>query len=263
MWSLTNMGDTGNGFLAAIAICQALYERERTGKGQFVETAIVNAQLLNASYTVARPNGDGFDRPMLDDMQLGFSAGVRLYPTADGWLCLSLVRDAHWFALGRALGEPDFEAGGHLATTEARKAADDDIAKRIASKLMTQSAETWRDELDRAGVPCEISSESAGKEIWDDQAALERQWIAHYPHPVTKSLGQVGAAVEFSDTRAQIQGPPVIVGADTRDVLAEIGIDNDQIESLFSCGAVGDETVNPMLAAPGTVAAKSPWEPES
>jgi hypothetical protein len=55
----------------------------------------------------------------------------------------------------------------------------------------------------------------------------------------------------------------VIVGADTRDVLAEIGIDNDQIESLFSCGAVGDETVNPMLAAPGTVAAKSPWEPES
>ena len=57
MWSLTNMGDTGNGFLASIAICQALFEREKTGKGQWCETAIVNAQLFNTSYAIAKPDG--------------------------------------------------------------------------------------------------------------------------------------------------------------------------------------------------------------
>ncbi len=60
---LRSLGDTGNGFLSAIAILQALYHRERTGEGQFCDTSIVNAQLLNTSYAVARPDGSGFERP--------------------------------------------------------------------------------------------------------------------------------------------------------------------------------------------------------
>ena len=166
MWALSNMGDTGNGFLAAIAICQALYAREKTGRGQWVDTSIVNAQLLNTSYAIARPDGTGFERPMLDAMQLGFSAGVRLYETAEGWLCLSLVTDAHWHALGEALGEVDLQAGGKLATAAARKAADEDIAQRLERALSTRSAAAWQSVLDAAGVPCEVSSDTATMELW-------------------------------------------------------------------------------------------------
>src|SRR3546814_9068941 len=50
LWSFTSFGDTGNGFLSAIAICNALYHRDRTGEGQFVDTSIINAALLNTSY---------------------------------------------------------------------------------------------------------------------------------------------------------------------------------------------------------------------
>jgi crotonobetainyl-CoA:carnitine CoA-transferase CaiB-like acyl-CoA transferase len=262
LWSLTNMGDTGNGFLAAIAICQALYEREKTGRGQWVETAIVNAQLLNTSYTVARPDGGGFERPMLDAMQTGFSAGARLYPTADGWLCLTLVDDEHWHALGATLGEADLQAGGRFASAPARKADDDEVAKRIEHALATRSAADWQRELDAVGVPCEVSSDRASIEMWDDPESLEREWIARYPHPDVKELGQVGLAFEFSDTPGRVQGPPFIVGADTRAILAELGFDGGEIDGLFESGAVGDETVNPMLAPPGAEAAKSPWEPE-
>ncbi|MBW2270709.1 MAG: CoA transferase [Deltaproteobacteria bacterium] len=261
-WSLTSMGDTGNGFLAATAICQALYEREKTGRGQWVDTAIVNAQLLNTSYAIARADGTGFERPLLDAMQTGFSAGVRLYPTADGWLCLSLVSDAHWEALGRALGEGALEAGGRFAMAEAREAADDEVAKIVEHALATRSAADWLGVLDAAGVPCEVSSDRAGIEMWDDPESLERAWIARFPHPVVKELGQVGLAFEFSETPARVQGPPCIVGADTRDVLADLGYDVAEIEALFESGAVGDETVNPMLAPEGAETAKSPWEPE-
>jgi len=79
---------------------------------------------------------------------------------------------------------------------------------------------------------------------------------------VTKELGQVGAAIQFGGTPAAPQGPPLIVGADTREILADIGIDSAQIETLFESGAVGDEKVDPMLADPGQKTAKSPWEPE-
>jgi crotonobetainyl-CoA:carnitine CoA-transferase CaiB-like acyl-CoA transferase len=262
LWSMTNMGDTGNGFLASIAICQALYERVKTGRGQFVQTAIVNAQLFNTSYIVAKPDGSGFERPMLDAMQTGFSAGIRIYPTADGWLCLSLVKDAHWEAIAKALGLAELQTGGRLASAKARSEADDEVTKLIGAALAAKNAKDWQRELDLAGVPCEISSDTASKELWDDEGALERQWISRYPHSVTKELGQVGAAVQFSDTPAAPQGPPLIVGADTWEILADIGIDPAQIEILFESGAVGDERVDPMLADPGQTTAKSPWEPE-
>ena len=262
LWSMTNMGDTGNGFLAATAICQALYEREKTGRGQWVETAIVNAQLLNTSYTVARPDGTGFERPKLDAMQTGFCAGVRLYPTSDGWLCLSLAKEAHWHALGRALDEADLQPGGRFASAQAREAADDDVAKLIEHALGSRSAADWQRQLDVAGVPCEVSSDRAGIEMWDDAGALERNWIARYPHPDVKELGQVGLAFSFSDTPARVQGPPLIVGADTREILSELGYGAAEIASLLESGAVGDETVNPRLAPEGAQTVKSPWEPE-
>jgi len=259
MWSLTSMGDTGNGFLAAIAICQALYEREKTGKGQWVETAIVNAQLLNTSHTVARADGSGFDRPMTDAMQTGFSAGVRLYPTADAWICLSLVTDAHWRALGAALDLSDLTSGGRYANAITRSASDDEVAKMIEHALATLSTDDAVTMLDAAGVPCEISSEHAGVTLWNDPEAIDQRWIVKYPHPMTKELGQVGLAFSLSDTPARIQRRPLLVGEDTRSILSELGYDESGIDALFEAGAVNDQRVYPALADPGTETVESPW----
>jgi len=261
IWSLTNMGDTGNGFLAAIGICQALYEREKTGRGQWVDTSIVNAQLFNTSCVVARSDGSGFERPELDAMQTGFSAGVRLYPTAKGWLCLCLVRDAHWDALGRALGAPELLPGGRFASAAARGEHDEDVAKLLEHAFATRAAADWFAALDAAGVPCEVSSETAGVELWRDPEAQRRQWIVKYPHPAVEEIGQVGLAFSFSETPARIQGPPALVGAHTREILAELGYAEPEIAALFAARAVGDQGVYPHLSQ-GAVAA-SPWDPKS
>ena len=100
-------------------------------------------------------------------------------------------------------------------------------------------------------------------EMWDDPEALERGWIASYPHPDVGQLGQVGVAFELSETPARAQGPPFIVGADTRAILGDLGFDEAAVDRLFESGAVGDETVNPMLAPAGSDTAKSPWEPDA
>ncbi len=262
MWALTNMGDTGNGYLAAMAICQALYEREKTGKGQWVETAIVNAQLLNTSHTVARPDGSGFERPKLDAMQTGFSAGVRLYATASEWLCLSLIRDAHWAALGAALDLPELQPGGRFASAESREAEDEEVAKAIEHALSTRTADQAFDLLDAAGVPCEISSERAGIDLWNDAEALAEQRIVRYPHPMVEEIGQVGLAFSFSETPARIQRRPLLVGEHTRELLAELGYDEAAVDVLFESGAVNDQRVYPALAEAGAAVADSPWAPK-
>lgn len=263
IWSYTNMGDTGNGYLAATAICQALYEREKNGRGQFVETAIVYAQLLNTSYALARPDGSGFERPQLDAMQTGFSAGLRLYPTADGWLCVALHSDAHWHALGNTLGEDDLQAGGRFASAEARGAHDEEIAKRIEHALAGRSAEEWFAALDAAGIPCELSSPQAGASLWNDPEALERQWVVKYPHPTVVEMGQIGLAFSLSDTPARIQGRPLMVGENSREILAELGYGETEVDAFLAERVVGDETLNPSLAPPGSQAPDSPWAPKS
>ncbi len=114
LWSLTSFGDTGNGFLSAVAVIQALYHRDRTGVGQMVDTSIINAALLNTSYAVATPDGKGFERPKIDGMQYGYSAGHRLYETKQGWLCVLLLNQTHWDELLTVLGLPELVADAAL-----------------------------------------------------------------------------------------------------------------------------------------------------
>lgn len=263
MWSLTNMGDTGNGFLAATAICQALYEREKTGKGQWCETAIVNAQLFNTSYALARPDGTGIERPLLDDMQTGFSAGVRLYPTADEWICLSLITDAHWLALADALDIEELRPGGRFARAEARAAEDEALAKRLEYALSTLSAREAAERLDAAGVPCEHARGDAALDLWKEEKLVADELVASYDHRMVGHLGHPGLACQFSDTKTSVQGAPLLVGEHSRELLASLGFDEDRIDSLFEAGCVGDETIYPALAKDPSKVAASPWDPKT
>src|SRR5689334_16700458 len=128
LWSFTSFGDTGNGFLSAVAVIQALYHRDKTGEGQFVDTSIINAGLLNTSYAVATPDGKAFTRPHIDGMQFGYSAGHRVYETQQGWLCFVLVTQQHWDAFFAVLGAPDLVTDRRFATHDARRQNDAALA---------------------------------------------------------------------------------------------------------------------------------------
>ncbi len=127
MWSLTSLGDLGNGFLSAIAMLQAIYHRDRTGEGQFVDTSILNACLINSSYAWLTADGHGAERPHLDAQQLGITALYRLYATREGWLCLAAITDAHWEHLCKALGRDDLLGDDRLASAAGRLAHDAEL----------------------------------------------------------------------------------------------------------------------------------------
>jgi len=248
LWSFTSFGDTGNGFLSATAIVQAIYHRDRTGEGQFVDTSIINAALLNTSYAVATPDGKGFERPRIDGDQVGYSAGHRIYETQAGWICVALSSDQHWSALISALG----------LAADARQQGDDALAKAIGDKLKADTAANWFGKLDQAGVPVEVVDEEFSRKLHDNTEFRQRQWVVSYPHPVVGKLDQIGLLFSLSDTPGVIQGRPLLVGEHTQEILAGMGYSEEQIKTLEEQMAIGFVGMPRMPPRPAAGAAAAP-----
>ena len=214
LWSFTSLGDTGNGFLSAIAIVQALAHRDRTGEGQFCTTSIVNAQLLVSSGTIARPDGSGFERPHVDALQTGFSAHHRLYECAEGWLCVVAEEEAQARELRCVLGVQRDE--------------------ELEARFRTRRAAEWFAALDAAGVPVEVCDPEFALRLHDDPEAQKRRLSVSYRHPFVGRLDQIGLVYGLSETPGRIQGPPLVVGQHTRELMRELGYTDAQVDAAVA-----------------------------
>ena len=233
LWSRSNMGDTGNAMLAAIAITAALYHRERTGRGQQVGTSIVNAGLLHTSYAWIHADGSAGDWGQVDAAQYGLSSCYRLYECAAGtWLFVAAVKPLQRTALCAAVGEPD--------------AILDDPAKlasALEQHLATRSAAEWFDVLDGAGVPVEVVDEDFCRTIFDDPHAREGQLISETWAGAVGKFEDPGLLVNLGDTPGVVQRGPSMCGEHTRELLLEYGYTSAEIDDLVEDNAVLDAPV--------------------
>ena len=213
-WSLTSLGDTGNGFLSAIGVIQALYHRQLTGEPQAVDTSILNAGMLVASMASVREDGTPLPRPHLDRMQLGLHPLYRLYETTDGWLCLAAVTDEHWRSLLDAL-DPPWATDDRFADAAARAANADALTAHITAMFATRASRDVFETLDSHGVPCEIADPDFAAGVFDDPEMRARGLVVQQQHPKLGRFEHFGTTIDFSDTPGKIWGPPPVVGQHT------------------------------------------------
>jgi crotonobetainyl-CoA:carnitine CoA-transferase CaiB-like acyl-CoA transferase len=227
-WGLTSLGDTGNGFFSAIGLIQALYHRTRTGVAQSVDTSILNAALLCASYAALTPDGTALPRPQLDRMQLGLSPRYRIYATSDGWVCVVAITDAEQAALARALDRDALPDDAELAAL-----LEPWCAARTSSDAFAA--------LDTAGVPVEICDGEFGVHVHDDPEMRALGLVVQQQHPKLGRYEQFGVTIDFSDTPQHIFGPPPVVGQHTREIMREYGYDDTDVDKLVESKAVFEE----------------------
>jgi crotonobetainyl-CoA:carnitine CoA-transferase CaiB-like acyl-CoA transferase len=237
-WSLTSLGDTGNGFLSAIGVIQALYHRERTDEPQSVDTSILNAGLLVASMASLQADGTALPRPQLDGMQLGLHPLYRLYQTSDGWLCLAAVTEAHWRSLADAL---DLGADTRFVDVSARAAHAGKLTELLSLAFATRTSLELFAVLDDHGVPCEIADPDFDRHLFDDPEMQAAGLVVEQQHPKVGRFEHFGTTINFSDTPGRIWGPPPVVGQHTRQIMHEHGFDDSEIDKLIDARAVFEE----------------------
>ncbi len=230
------MNDCGTGLLGAFAVALALHERDRTGKGQQVDTGLaLTASLLQSPFFL---DYEGFERRDPEGIGVrGYSALSRLYPASDGWLYVHCPSDAEW---QRFLAVAELESTDRdppLATAQARAAHIEGIAGELLKVFPNKTSQTWLELLEQAGVSA--APNLASEDLRDDPYIRDAGLIVSRDHPGFGMVEHSGNVAQLSRTPVQLGRPAPALGADTQQVLTEAGYSPADVTALKKAGVVG------------------------
>lgn len=229
------VADVSAGLFAALGIMTALLERERSGKGQWVQSSLLQAGITLTDFQAARYLKEGEVAPQVGNDH-PTSMPTSAYKTADGHINVAASGEGMWTRLCGAIGREDLlervEFKGHSARADNRVQLNAEINAALANK---KSAE-WIDALNAAGIPC-------GPIYTMDQVFADPQ-VNHLGVAVdveSRALGRfrvVNQAVKLSRTPPRVAGAAPAAGEHTDEILAEIGYSQSQIAQLRAAKAI-------------------------
>jgi len=219
--------DYASGLGAAFAVSCALFQRERTGRGQHIDCAMLDtALMLMSSHLTAYLWSGVPPKPRGNDLDY---AGVSAYQTKDGLLMLGSFREGQHRRLWTALGRPDLAALWRVEDQEEHREA---MAAALREVMLARTAEEWEAFLAGIHVPAarvRNLAEALGLEQLTQRTLLHRfETVPDVDRPVTVPV----AAFRFADGGPRVDSPPRPLGADTDAVLGELGLTPSEIASL-------------------------------
>ena len=225
----TILPDKLTGIVAAQAITAALLARERTGEGQHVRLAMLDAVV--AFLWGSDMGSQTFVGGELPQQEAASFIDL-IYATADGHISAAVQTDREWTALTRALERPEWLDDPRFRTPALRQQHINERLSLIQEVLLTRTAEEWLARLTEAGVPCApVLTRSAM--IRHPQVATNGI-VVETEHPGAGRLRQARPAARFSVTPAVIRRGGPALGEHTAEILAEVGYTDAEIAALRS-----------------------------
>ncbi|MDA0310641.1 MAG: CaiB/BaiF CoA-transferase family protein [Gemmatimonadetes bacterium] len=231
--------DITAGILAAFGVVSALFERERTGKGQRVDTSLFEAGITQTFWQSAIALASGLSPgPMGSAHPL--AAPYQTFPTADGWINVGASNEATWQRLTQALDILELQDDLRFRTNTDRMGHLDDLVRVLAPNFLARSTESWLGRLDRAGVPAGPVA-SIG-EMLEHPQTQARDMVIEVEHTRAGTVRSLGSPVKMSGSEyaggsAERRGAPLL-GEHTREVLEEFGFSGPEISELMDSGVV-------------------------
>jgi len=259
--SSTAVADYATGVMMAWGITAALLAREKSGRGQKVEAALLGTAL--AVQTSGFTQIDSYDSAwlpeFLDELEEARARGAswdelaalrfgkrptmavgniyyRTYKTKDSYLAVGCLSNSLRRKLLAVLDLTDqrFEDPGYDPSSEQARAAGAHLILEAEALFETRITSEWLTRLDAAGVPA--GPVRFVEELFDDPQVLANDLVVDLEHELAGHLRMVGPTLKMSDTPTRVQGPSPRLGAHTDEILSSIGLSAEQIAELREQG---------------------------
>ena len=220
------ISDVGTGLLATIGILTALLARQRIGRGQFIDIAMLDGVVswLSTISGVQRLSKE--PPPEMPGWVMPVMPCYNVYKAKDGgYLALGAFRPQSWQTLCRTLGRDDL-IGEQWAMGE----KGEEILSFFQKTFLTKTRDEWCHVLRELDV--EVSPVNSPHEVCSDPQVLHRQMVVEDEHPVAGRIKQVGIPIKFSETPAQIRSPAPAIGQDSEAILRELGYSDKEIKGI-------------------------------
>ena len=227
--------DLNAGLFTAYGILAAYVNRLKTGKGQHVDSSLMEAGVAYTLWESAiyftsgrlpGPNGSAHQ----------ISAPYQALPTSDGYITVGGANQRNWERLCRAIGRAELITDPRFEVNAGRMANRPALEATLSETLKTQPMAHWLSVLEAVGVPCGPINDIA--QVYADPQVIARDMVVEVEHPTAGTIRNVGIPVKFSETPGNIRRPPPRFGEHTEEVLTEFGYTTDEIDTLRDRGIV-------------------------
>jgi crotonobetainyl-CoA:carnitine CoA-transferase CaiB-like acyl-CoA transferase len=226
------VADMTSGFLASVGILTALYEREQSGKGQWVQTSLLQSQIALLDFQAARYLVDGEVPAQVGNDHPTFMP-TSAYLTSDGYINLSSPGPM-WRRLCDAIGHPALADRAEFSSGPLRSKNRDLLKDELNAVFMKKTTNEWIDILNAAGVPS--GPIYTMNQVFNDPQVRHVGAAAPVKHPRLGEMRILAQAVGLSRTPAAIVRTTPDMGEHTDEVLAETGYSSEQIRAMREQG---------------------------
>jgi crotonobetainyl-CoA:carnitine CoA-transferase CaiB-like acyl-CoA transferase len=229
------VADLFTGLYATVAILAALRHRDRTGQGQAIDMALLDTQVamlanLGAGYlmTGVAPQRAGNAHQNIVPYQV--------FKVADGHLILAVGNDAQFARFCEVAGRPELARDPRFARNADRVRHRATLVPILEAELKRRSRRQWLEALEAAKVPCGPINDLA--DVFSDPQVRARAMAVDLAHPLAARVRLVASPIKMSATPVQYRRAPPLLGADTEDVLTELGVSSHEMAALRRAGAI-------------------------
>jgi crotonobetainyl-CoA:carnitine CoA-transferase CaiB-like acyl-CoA transferase len=228
--------DLGAGLFAVIGILAALQHRTRTGRGQLVDTSLLEAGVA-LSVWEATEHLSGGAIPQPTGSAHRFSAPYQAIRCADGYITLGAANDRLFARLADLLGHPEWVERPEFAGDSGRVRHRRELAGMIEAITMTKPRAYWLERLDAHDIPC--GPINTYDEVMRHPQVVARNMVVTTDHPTLGRLRTLGSPMKLSATPAVPDRPAPLLGEHTHEVLLSAGYTDTEVATLRDAGAIG------------------------
>lgn len=221
--------DLTTAMFAVIGIVTALFHRQLSGRGQYIDAAMLDGQVSWLTYQAQRYWASG-EIPARSGAGQTLIVPYQAIQTADGFINIAVGNESLWEIFTGVMGLAHLKDDPRFATNPARVENRQELIDILAPVFKAQGSGHWIELFDRAGIPC--GPIYTLDQVVADPQVLARDMVSQVHHPAYGTINMLGFPLKFSETPGRKPSAPPTLGEHTEEVLQGLGLSDGDMQAL-------------------------------